>query len=170
MYEVQRDDGKNKDKKSQNTRDELDVAYFVKQEDLENYTMGERVFENGNPKMYPKGSFIYRLAGRDRQNSASYYTPESLTRCLVKYAFKELLKDKTADDILKLKVCEPAMVSAAFLNEAVNQLAEKYLELKQEEIYQRIPIDEYLQEKQKVKMFLADRNVIGIDLNPVAVE
>ncbi|BAZ02909.1 hypothetical protein NIES37_69220 (plasmid) [Tolypothrix tenuis PCC 7101] len=158
-------------KRGKNNYDELDVAYFVKLEDLENYTKAERVFNaDGTPKMYPKGSFIYRLAGRDRQNSASYYTPESLTRCLVKYALKELLKDKTADDILKLKICEPAMGSAAFLNEAVNQLAEKYLELKQDELNKRIPHDEYLQEKQKVKMFLADRNVFGIDLNPVAVE
>ncbi|MBD2195656.1 MULTISPECIES: Eco57I restriction-modification methylase domain-containing protein [Calothrix] len=158
-------------KRGKNKYDELDVAYFVKLEDLENYTMAERVFNaDGTPKMYRKGEFIYRLAGRDRQNSASYYTPESLTRCLVKYALKELLKDKTADDILKLKICEPAMGSAAFLNEAVNQLAEKYLELKQDELNKRIPHDEYLQEKQKVKMFLADRNVFGIDLNPVAVE
>ena len=165
LYEV------GKESEANNNRNELDVAYFVKLEDLENYTMEERVFNgDGTPKMYRKGEFIYRLAGRDRQNSASYYTPESLTRCLVKYALKELLKDKTADDILKLKVCEPAMGSAAFLNEAVNQLAEKYLELKQEELNQRIPHDEYLQEKQKVKMFLADRNVFGIDLNPVAVE
>ncbi|NJO59055.1 MAG: hypothetical protein HC836_12185 [Richelia sp. RM2_1_2] len=158
-------------KSENNHHDELEVAYFVKLADLENYTMEERVFNgDGTPKMYHKGSFIYRLAGRDRQNSASYYTPESLTQCLVKYALKELLKDKTADDILKLKVCEPAMGSAAFLNEAVNQLAEKYLELKQEELNKRIPHDDYLQEKQKVKMFLADRNVFGIDLNPVAVE
>jgi hypothetical protein len=62
------------------------------------------------------------------------------------------------------------MGSAAFLNEAVNQLAEKYLELKQEELEQRIDHDDYLLEKQKVKMYLADRNVFGIDLNPVAVE
>ncbi|MEH1768840.1 MAG: N-6 DNA methylase, partial [Nostoc sp.] len=156
-------------KRGKNNYDELDVAYFVKLEDLENYTTAERVFNaDGTAKMCRKGDFIYRLAGRDRQNSASYYTPESLTRCLVKYALKELLKDKTADDILKLKICEPAMGSAAFLNEAVNQLAEKYLELKQDELEKRIPHDEYLQEKQKVKMFLADRNVFGIDLNPVA--
>jgi hypothetical protein len=158
-------------KRGKNNYDELDVAYFVKLENLENYTTAERVFNaDGTAKMYPKGEFIYRLAGRDRQNSASYYTPEPLTRCLVKYALKELLKDKTAADILKLKVCEPAMGSAAFLNEAVNQLAEKYLELKQDELEKRIPHDEYLQEKQKVKMFLADRNVFGIDLNSVAVE
>ena len=46
---------------------------------------------------YERGTFIYRLAGRDREKSASYYTPEVLTQCLVKYALKELLKDKTAD-------------------------------------------------------------------------
>ena len=104
-------------------------------------------------RKYPKGTFIYRLAGRDRQKSASYYTPQVLTRCLVKYALKELLKDKTADDILQLTVCEPAMGSAAFLNEAVNQLAEAYLERKQAELKRRIPHDEYPRELQKVRMY-----------------
>ena len=149
----------------------LDVGYFVKADDLEKYTEDERVYNaDGTPRCHPKGTFIYRLAGRDRENSASYYTPESLTRCLVKYTLKELLKDKTADDILKLHICEPAMGSAAFLNEAINQLAERYLDLKQTELDQRIPHDDVLQEKQKVKMYIADRNVFGIDLNPVAVE
>ncbi|MEO0434521.1 MAG: N-6 DNA methylase, partial [Cyanobacteria bacterium J06656_5] len=163
LYEVKR--------ASDSEPNPLEVGYFVKADDLEKYTDEERVFEkDGSPKCYPKGTFIYRLAGRDRENSASYYTPESLTKCLVKYTLKELLKDKTADDILGLHICEPAMGSAAFLNEAINQLAEKYLDLKQQELDKRIPHDDYLQEKQKVKMFLADRNVFGIDLNPVAVE
>ncbi|PHV63123.1 Eco57I restriction-modification methylase domain-containing protein [Cyanobacterium aponinum] len=163
LYEVKREDDDNPNP--------LEVAYFVTLADLDKYTEKERVFnQDGTPKMYPKGSFIYRLAGRDRQNSASYYTPESLTQCLVKYALKELLKDKTADDILTLKICEPAMGSAAFLNEAVNQLSEAYLQLKQEELNIRIPHDRYQLEKQKVKMYLCDRNVVGIDLNPVAVE
>ena len=61
------------------------------------------------------------------------------------------------------------MGSAAFLNEAVNQLAETYLQLKQQELGQRIPQD-YPRELQKVRMFIADRNVYGVDLNPVAVE
>jgi hypothetical protein len=124
-------------------------------------------------RMYPKGSFIYRLAGRDRQKSASYYTPQQLTQCLVKYALKELLgsdRVKCADDILTLTVCEPAMGSAAFLNEAVNQLAEVYLERKQAELKQRIPHEQYPQELQRVRMYLADRNAFGVDLNPVAVE
>ena len=62
------------------------------------------------------------------------------------------------------------MGSAAFLNEAVNQLAEKYLELKQKETGKSIAHDEYAIEKQKVKMYIADRNVYGVDLNPIAVE
>ncbi|MDR1643024.1 MAG: class I SAM-dependent DNA methyltransferase, partial [Clostridiales bacterium] len=111
-----------------------------------------------------------RLAGREREKSASYYTPEVLTQCLVKYALKELLKDKTSDDILKLAICEPAMGSAAFLNEAVNQLAEAYIELKQKESGVLVSHEDRPQELQKVKMFLADRCVYGIDLNPVAVE
>lgn len=120
--------------------------------------------------MYKKGTFIYRLAGREREKSASYYTPEVLTKCLVKYALKELLKDKTADEILHLTVCEPAMGSAAFLNEAINQLAEAYLTKKQEELGETISYDKRFKELQKVKMFIADRNVYGCDLNPVAVE
>ena len=124
----------------------------------------------GRPKRYRKGSFIYRLAGRDREKSASYYTPESLTQCLVKYALKELLPGKSADQILRLEVCEPAMGSAAFLNEVVNQLAQAYLERKQQETGGSIPHDHFTTELQKVKMRLADQNMFGVDLNPVAVE
>ena len=62
------------------------------------------------------------------------------------------------------------MGSAAFLNEAVNQLAQAYLERKQQEQKRRIPHDQYPQELQKVRMRLADANVFGVDLNPIATE
>ncbi len=156
--------------------DVLKTAYFVPEEDLPKYTEKERVYDGNALKKYPKGTFIYRLAGRDRQTSASYYTPEVLTKATVKYALKELLGEDpeqpklTADEILHVTVCEPAMGSAAFLNEAVNQLAEAYLSAKQRELGERIPHDEYAFEKQRVKMFIADNNVFGVDLNPVAVE
>ena len=158
--------------------DELQTAYFITAEDIEKYRVDGAdplVYERGADdrkrlKVYPKGTFIYRMAGRDREKSASYYTPESLTRCLVKYALKELLAGKSADDILRLTVYEPAMGSAAFLNEAVNQLAEAYLERKQEELGNRLPADSYPKELLGVKMFIADNNVFGVDLNPVAVE
>ncbi|MDZ7852784.1 MAG: hypothetical protein U5L98_09120 [Halomonas sp.] len=136
-------------------------------------------------RRHPRGSFLYRLAGRDREKSASYYTPEVLTRSLVKYALKELYAEQLdplpddaarAERLLGLTLCEPAMGSAAFLNEAIDQLADKYLALAQSARQQedpaadRIPQADYAFEKQRVKMYLADHCVFGVDLNPVAVE
>lgn len=162
-------------KRAGDSFNELDVGYFVSESELEQYTEDERVrYESGEKagklRMYEKGTFIYRLAGREREKSASYYTPEVLTKCLVKYALKELLEGKTADEILKLTICEPAMGSAAFLNEAINQLAEAYISRKEKETGEIISYEKRFNELQKVKMFIADRNVYGIDLNPVAVE
>ena len=162
-------------KRKGDTFNELDVGYFVSESELEQYDEDERVrYESGEKKgklrMYEKGTFIYRLAGREREKSASYYTPEVLTKCLVKYALKELLEGKTADEILELTICEPAMGSAAFLNEAINQLAEAYISRKEKETGEVIGYEDRFNELQKVKMYIADRNVYGIDLNPVAVE
>lgn len=162
-------------KRAGDSFNELDVGYFVSESELDQYTEDERVrYESGEKagklRIYEKGTFIYRLAGREREKSASYYTPEVLTKCLVKYALKELLEGKTADEILKLTICEPAMGSAAFLNEAINQLAEAYISRKEKETGEIISYEKRFNELQKVKMFIADRNVYGIDLNPVAVE
>ena len=172
LYEVKRP---SKTKKSE-APDELATAWFVPLSELHKYSEEERVFERSADglrklKVHPKGKFVYRLAGRDRQKSASYYTPESLTRCVVKYALKELIPDDMpAARILDLTICEPAMGSAAFLNEAVNQLAEKYLDRRQRELGERIPHAKYGDELQKTKHYIADRNVFGVDLNPVAGE
>jgi hypothetical protein len=155
--------------------DVMESAWFVPASRIKDYKATEIVHDlddQGRRSMrkYPRDTFIYRLAGRDREKSASYYTPQVLTRCLVKYALKELLQGKTADDILRLTICEPAMGSAAFINEAVNQLAEAYLERKQAELKKRIPHEAYATELQKVRMFIADRNAFGVDLNPIATE
>ena len=163
-------------KKAKDKQDDLAGAWFVRAEELDRYAEEERVYdtdENGRKRLrrHAKGTFIYRLRGRDREKSASYYTPESLTRCLIRHSLRELISDSTsADEILDLTVCEPAMGSAAFLNEAVNQLAELYLDRKQKERGERIPQEQRSDELQRTKRFIADRNVYGVDLNPVAVE
>lgn len=166
-------------KRPQDNYDELHEGYFVTANEIDSYADDEKVYERNDEglkvlKKHPKGKFIYRLAGRDRQKSASYYTPEVLTKSLVKYTLCEKLgadlEKVSADDILKLTVCEPAMGSAAFLNEAVNQLAEAYLVKKQSELNQRIEMKDYQHELQTVKMHIADHNVFGVDLNSIAVE
>ena len=166
-------------KRPQDNYDELHEGYFVTATEIDSYADDEKVYERNDEglkvlKKHPKGKFIYRLAGRDRQKSASYYTPEVLTKSLVKYTLREKLgadlEKVSADDVLKLTVCEPAMGSAAFLNEAVNQLAEAYLVKKQSELNQRIEMKDYQHELQTVKMHIADHNVFGVDLNSIAVE
>lgn len=123
------------------------------------------------PVRYEKGDFVFRLSGRERQQSASYYTPEVLTKFTVSQALEELITDAmTADEILGLTLCEPALGSGAFALEGVRQLAAKYLEKKQEECGERIDPSAYPLELQKTKAYIALHNVYGVDLNATAVE
>src|SRR5690606_41008023 len=104
-------------------------------------------------------------SGRARQQSASYYTPEVLTRFTVSQALAELLdqdgRRTPAREILDLTVCEPALGSGAFAIEAVRQLAEEYLKRRQEETGERIDPDEYPRALQKVKAYIALHQVYG---------
>ncbi|GAA0804542.1 class I SAM-dependent DNA methyltransferase [Spirilliplanes yamanashiensis] len=126
------------------------------------------------PVLHRQGSFVFRLAGRERQQSASYYTPEVLTRFTVGQALEELLdqdgKTTPAAEILNLTICEPALGSGAFAIEAVRQLADQYLKRSEKELGRRIDPDDYPRRLQEVKAYLALHNVYGVDLNPLAVE
>lgn len=132
-------------------------------------TTGEPV-----PVLYPAGTFVFRLAGRERQQSASYYTPEVLTKFVVSQALAELLDQNgqrtTPEQILALSICEPALGSGAFAIEAVRQLAAEYLKRAQEDRGQVIDADRYQVELQKVKAYFALHQVYGVDLNATAVE
>ena len=111
------------------------------------------------PVLHKLGSFVFRLAGRERQQSASYYTPEVLTRFVVSQALEELLDQDgqrtSAAEILELTICEPALGSGAFAIEAVRQLAEAYLQRRQEELDHVIDPDDYPRELQRVKAYIA---------------
>ena len=131
--------------------------------------------KEGKEVIIPKGQFVYRLSGRDRQKSASYYTPEVLTQCTVKYTLKSILEkvesgEMKALELLELKLLEPAMGAAAFHNELINQLAEAYLSYRQKELKQKISPEKFREELQKVKAYIATNNTYGVDLNPTAIE
>ena len=132
-------------------------------------TTGERV-----PVVHERGTFVFRLSGRQRQQSASYYTPEVLTRFTVGQALEELLDQDgvttTAQEILGLTICEPALGSGAFAIEAVRQLAAEYLTRRQHELGETIRPEDYPLELQRVKASIALHQVYGVDLNATAVE
>ncbi|MGW3118759.1 class I SAM-dependent DNA methyltransferase [Streptomyces sp. NPDC001107] len=146
--------------------DEYADSVFVRRKDEET---GEEVRVRYRP-----GSFVYRLSGRDRQTSASYYTPESLTKVTVQLALQHRLdQDGTVTDareLLDWKICEPALGSGAFLNEAINQVAAEYLRRRQDELGVAIDTEKYAVELQKVKAYVALHNSYGVDLNSTAVE
>nr|MDT0663342.1 class I SAM-dependent DNA methyltransferase [Micromonospora sp. DSM 115978] len=123
---------------------------------------------------YDPGQFVYRLAGRDRQTSASYYTPQSLTEVTVQLALKYRLdQDGTttrARELLDWTICEPALGSGAFLNEAINQVAAEYLRRRQAELKVNLDPETYHLELQRVKAYIALHNCYGVDLNRTAVE
>ena len=171
--DLQEDSDLLEDEEVESRVDKVDLlapTYFVPRRRIGEFNPEAVVFEGTQAKIYPKGSFTYRLAGRDREKTAAYYTPEPLARLLVKHLLMERCKDLSADEILELKILEPAMGSAAFLVETTNQLADLYLERKQAEVGRVIPQEDIILEKQKVRSYIADRNCFGVDLNPTAVE
>ncbi|MFG2282787.1 class I SAM-dependent DNA methyltransferase [Streptomyces asoensis] len=124
--------------------------------------------------VHPEGTFVYRLAGRDRQTSASYYTPKSLTEVTVELALKHRLDQNgtttPARELLEWKICEPALGSGAFLNEAIDQVADEYLRRRERELGRRVDPELRQIELQKTKAYIALHNAYGVDLNATAVE
>ncbi|HBV15807.1 Eco57I restriction-modification methylase domain-containing protein [Chryseobacterium carnipullorum] len=157
-----------------------DGSYLVPRHRLDDFDINEiyhtkKADGEEELKVIATGTFIYRLSGRDRQKSASYYTPEVLTQTTVKYTLKPILErlDKgeiQALDLLQLKILEPAMGAAAFHNEVINQLAQAYLTYRQQELKQQVDPNKYQEEIQKIKAYIALNNVYGVDLNPTAIE
>jgi hypothetical protein len=156
--------------------------FLVPRSRRDDFEEGE-IYKNNKEQdiILKKGTFVYSLSGRDRQKSASYYTPEVLTQCTVKYTLKPILEkleksEMKALELLDLKLLEPAMGAAAFQNEMINQLAEAYVGYRQKELRDsgrkewKIEPDKFKEELQKVKAYIATNNVYGVDLNPTAIE
>ena len=157
--------------------DEIET-YLVPRSRRDDFKEEEILKREDNPLedvIHKKGQFIYRLNGRDRKKSASFYTPEVLTKSTVKYTLKPIVerlerKDITATDLLQMKILEPAMGAAAFQNEVINQLALLYLNFRKNEVNEAIDPLEFPNELQKVKAYIATNNVYGVDLNATALE
>ncbi|MCB9682126.1 MAG: N-6 DNA methylase [Alphaproteobacteria bacterium] len=110
----------------------------------------------------------YLQPGAERRNSGSHYTPRSLTEPIVRHTLEPLLGDApTPEQILDLRVCDPAMGSGAFLAEVVRQLGDALVAA-----WTRagaLPKDDHdpvLVARRKV----AERCVYGVDKNSRAVQ
>ncbi len=94
----------------------------------------KRVFKNSNKEAVhpiPAGT-LYLQPGEERRRSGSHYTPKSMTEPIVEKTLRPILAalgpSPTPEQILSLKICDPAMGSGAFLVETCRQLAQHLLD------------------------------------------
>jgi N-6 DNA Methylase len=133
------------------------------------------VDRNASPDLLPFGAMVLQPSD-ERRKSGSHYTPRALTEPIVRTTLKPLLDALRVDDkpprpeqILDLKVCDPAMGSAAFLVEACRQLGDELVA--SWAIHGNrpdIPADE--DEVVFARRLVAQRCLYGLDRNPVAVD
>lgn len=110
----------------------------------------------------------------ERRRTGSHYTPRSLTAPIVQHAlepaFERIGADATAEDVLSLKVCDPAMGSGAFLVEACRALGDRLVLAwaRWPQTRPVIPPDE--DEPLHARRLVAQRCLYGVDRNPRAVD
>jgi hypothetical protein len=110
----------------------------------------------------------------ERRRTGSHYTPRNLTAPIVKHAleptFARLGENATPQQVLVLKVCDPAMGSGAFLVEACRAIGERLVAAwaRWPETRPMIPADE--DEELHARRLVAQRCLYGVDKNPRAVD
>jgi hypothetical protein len=106
---------------------------------------------------------------RARKATGTFYTPRSLTTHLVEQALSPLTAGVRPDDILSLRVLDPAMGSGAFLVAACRYLAGAY-EAALVEQGGCHPSDFSDRDRRGFRRLVAQRCLYGVDLNPMAVQ
>ncbi|MBI4264530.1 MAG: N-6 DNA methylase [Acidobacteria bacterium] len=110
------------------------------------------------------------LRTRDaRKSSGTFYTPRPVTACVIHQTLAPLVRDRAAEDILRLRLLDPAMGSGAFLVGACRYLAEAAEDaLVREGTWHRGDIT--AMDRVALRREIAQRCLFGVDLNPMAVQ
>lgn len=131
----------------------------------------ERGSPGGNPA--PPGAPLLQPTD-ERRRSGSHYTPRTLTEPIVRHAlepaFARIGAEARPEDVLALKVCDPAMGSGAFLVEACRQIAARLVEAWAGSPGTRPPIPEDEDEDLLARRLVAQRCLYGVDRNPMATD
>jgi len=133
------------------------------------------VDERGSPGAHtaPPGTPLLQPTD-ERRRTGSHYTPRSLTEPIVRHAlepaFNRIGEEARPEEVLALKVCDPAMGSGAFLVEACRQLATRLVKAwtKHQGTRPEIPPDE--DEDLLARRLVAQRCLYGVDKNPMATD
>ncbi|MGA7496109.1 MAG: DNA methyltransferase [Isosphaeraceae bacterium] len=125
------------------------------------------------PRVVPAGAMVLQPSDELRR-SGSHYTPRTLTEPIVETTFRPILErlgpNPTPEQILDLKVCDPAMGSGAFLVAACRFLADLLVRAwhAHNAVPKDIPPDQ--DEILYARRSVAQRCLYGVDKNPMAVD
>ncbi|NUR56933.1 MAG: N-6 DNA methylase [Acidobacteria bacterium] len=114
------------------------------------------------------GALTLASTGR-RKATGTFYTPRSMTEYLVRRTLAPLVRGRTPDQVLALRVLDPAMGSGAFLVAACRYLADAY----EQALVREGSITESdigPSERAAFRRAVAQRCLYGVDLNPTAVQ
>jgi hypothetical protein len=104
-----------------------------------------------------------------RKASGTFYTPRSMTDYLVRHTLAPLVAGRAAEEILGLRILDPAMGSGAFLVAACRYLASSLEEaLVREGAWH--PADVTADDRAMLRRDIAQRCLFGVDVNPMAVQ
>ena len=132
-----------------------------------------KVAFSATPRVVPAGAMALQPSD-ERRRSGSHYTPRTLTEPIVETTFRPILErlgpNPTPEQILDLKVCDPAMGSGAFLVAVCRLLADLLVRAwhAHNAAPKDIPPDE--DEILHARRILAQRCLYGVDKNPMAVD
>ena len=137
----------------------------------------DRVLDkDATPDIAPPGALVLQ-PNEERRRSGSHYTPRELTEPIVRHTLAPLLerlqgedsRAPTPEQILDLKICDPAMGSGAFLVETCRQLADVLIDAwGAHGTTPVVPPDE--DEVIYARRLIAQKCLYGIDRNPMAVD
>lgn len=74
-----------------------------------------------------RGSLWFRPDNLERKISGSYFTPDHVVDLIVRETLGPILRSRGGEEILKIRVCDPAMGSGHFLISALRYLTSEYL-------------------------------------------
>ena len=114
------------------------------------------------------GTLRLARTSRERKSTGSFYTPRAMTDFLVRRALHPLVAGRTAEEILQLRVLDPAMGSGAFLVAACRYLGDAVLQARIAE--GAVRAEPTREERAAIRRVIAQRCLFGVDLNPMAVQ
>ena len=104
-----------------------------------------------------------------RRSTGTFYTPRAVTAFLVRRTLEPLVHGRGAEEILRLRILDPAMGSGAFLVGACRYLASATEEsLIREGCWHRGDVT--AADRAALRRQIAQRCLFGVDLNPMAVQ